>query len=172
MPFAEDGRGGGASANAAVHYSAGEGARVLIARLRAGMLLCLEAMLPELARDAARDGADVLVNLSNDAWFGRREAAELQLDVATLRAVENRRYLVRAAATGISAVIDPHGRTVVRGGFGTEETLDATVSPSITWTPWQHRGAAFCAWLAIVAAVVPSLVAAIRSTPLDERKLQ
>ncbi len=108
---------------------------------RAGMLLCLEAMLPELARDAARDGADVLVNLSNDAWFGRREAAELQLDVATLRAVENRRYLVRAAATGISAVIDPHGRTVVRGGFGTEEALDATVRPSITWTPWQHRGA-------------------------------
>ena len=74
-------------------------------------------------------------------------------------------------ATGISAVIDPHGRTVVRGGFGTEEALDATVRPSITWTPWQHRGAVLCAWLAIVAAAVPTLVAAIRSTPLDERKL-
>lgn len=171
VPFAEDGRAASASSRTSVHYRAGDGERVLVSRLRAGMLLCLEAMLPELARDAARDGADVLVNLSNDAWFGRREAAELQLDVATLRAVENRRYLVRAAATGISAVIDPHGRTLARSGFGTEETLDVIVHPSITRTPWQHRGDAL-AWLAIVAAAVSSLVAAIRSPMLDERKMQ
>lgn len=165
VPFAEDGRGG----TGAVHYSAGHGGHVLASRVRAGMLLCLEAMLPEVARDAVRDGAEVLVNLSNDAWFGRPEAAQLQLDIATLRAVESRRWLVRAAATGISAVIDPHGRTVARSGFGTTEALDATVRRSSATTPWQSRGA-LLAWLAIDAAAIASLAAATRSASPQDQK--
>lgn len=166
VPFAEDGRGGAG----AVRYAAGHGTHVLTSRVRAGVLLCLEAMLPELARDAVHDGADVLLNLSNDAWFGREDAAALQLDIATLRAVESRRYLVRAAATGISAVIDPHGRTLARSAFGSTEALDAVVHPSHAHTLYQRRGDA-PAWLLIAAALLASLRAAIRSAPtIDERK--
>ena len=97
------------------------------------------------------------------------EAAALQLDVATLRAVESRRWLVRAAATGISAVIDPHGRTVARGGFGTVAALDATIHRSTTSTPWQRRGA-LPAWLAIAAAAAASVAAATRPTSSRDQK--
>ena len=74
-------------------------------------------MFPDLVRQAVRQGAEVLVNLSNDAWFGDAAPARQQLEIATLRAVENRRYLVRAAATGFSAVVDPHGRTLAQSEF-------------------------------------------------------
>ena len=111
----------------------------------------------------------MLFNLSNDGWFGRPEAAQQQLDIATLRAVESRRYLVRAAATGISAVIDPHGRTLRQSGFGTHAVLDAIVHPSHARTPYQRWGDAL-AWLVIAAAALSSLRAALRSTPTNEER--
>ena len=173
VPFAEDGRVGGGGGVAA-RYTPGTGEPVLPARLlRAGVLICVEAMFPDLARGAVAAGAEVLVNLSNDAWFGRPEAAQQQLDIATLRAVESRRYLVRAAATGISAVIDPHGRTLRRSGFGTHEVLAATVHRSSTRTPYQRWGDAL-AWLVIAAAALASLAATLRSTPTvkEERNVR
>ena len=173
VPFAEDGRGVAAGSGTASHYTAGTGRRTVPARgLRAGVLLCFEAMFPDLARAATHDGADVLLNLSNDGWFGRAEAAQLQLDIATLRAVESRRFLVRAAATGISAVIDPHGRTLARSAFDTTESLDAVVHASHASTLYQRRGDV-PAWLLIAAALLVSLRAAIRSEPTtDERKIR
>lgn len=172
VPFAEDGRGAHAD-DTASRFAAGTGGSVLPTHgLRAGVLLCFEAMFPELARDAVRDGADVLLNLSNDAWFGREDAAALQLDVATLRAVESRRYLVRAAATGISAVIDPHGRTLARSAFGGTEAFDAVVHASHAH-PLYQRWSDAPAWLLIAAATIASLRAALRSrSAIDERKIR
>lgn len=145
VPFAED------------FYERGRGSSVLPATaLRTGALLCLEAMFPDLARRAVRQGAEVLVNLSNDAWFGRPESARHQLDIATLRAVENRRYLVRAAATGFSAVIDPHGRTLAQTEFDTHQVLNATVRAAHIRTPYQRWGDAF-AWLVIAGVVAATL---------------
>ncbi len=57
-------------------------------------------------------GAELLVNITNDAWYGRTSAPYQHLAMAVFRAVENRRYLVRAANTGITAVVDPRGRVV------------------------------------------------------------
>jgi len=173
VPFAEDGRGVARGNGSAPRHTAGTGTHVLATRdLRAGVLLCFEAMFPELARAATHDGADVLVNLSNDGWFGRAEAAQHQLDIATLRAVESRRFLVRAAATGISAVIDPHGRTLARSAFGATESLDAVVRPAHAHTLYQRWGDA-PAWLLIAIAGLGSLRAAIRSRPAtDERKIR
>lgn len=81
-----------------------------LGRVAMGMLICYESIFPELAQKRVNDGANVLVNLSNDAWFGRSAAPVQQLELAALRAVEQGRSLVRATNTGISAVVDSKGR--------------------------------------------------------------
>jgi apolipoprotein N-acyltransferase len=76
-----------------------------------GVLICFESIFPDLARREVDAGATLLVNITNDAWFGRSSAPWQHLAMAVLRAVENRRSLARAANTGISGFIDPAGRT-------------------------------------------------------------
>lgn len=75
-----------------------------------GMLICYEAIFSHLARSMVDNGAQLLVNITNDAWFGRTSAAYQHLSMAVFRCVETRRYMARAANTGISAFIDPSGR--------------------------------------------------------------
>lgn len=81
------------------------------ARLDIGMLICYESIFPELANERARH-ANLLVNISNDTWFGRSAAPLQHLYLSALRAVEQRRYLARCTNSGISAVIDDKGRIV------------------------------------------------------------
>lgn len=76
---------------------------------KAGMLICFESVFPELSRQWVLAGANILVNLTNDAWYGRSSAPYHSLAMAVLRAVETRRSLVRSANTGISAFIAPSG---------------------------------------------------------------
>lgn len=76
----------------------------------AGVLVCNEAMLPEVAADRVARGAVYLVNPSNDSWISDPQYTEQQFDIASLRAIEQRRYLVRASTAGPSALIDPLGR--------------------------------------------------------------
>jgi apolipoprotein N-acyltransferase len=78
---------------------------------RLGVLICFESIFPELARRKTAAGATLLINITNDAWFGRSSAPHQHLAMAAFRAVENRRSLARAANTGISGFIDPAGRT-------------------------------------------------------------
>ena len=75
-----------------------------------GVLICYEGIFPDLARRFVARGADFLVNITNDAWFGRSSAPYLHLVMEAMRAVENRVPLVRAANTGFSAVIDWDGQ--------------------------------------------------------------
>jgi apolipoprotein N-acyltransferase len=77
---------------------------------RFGTLICYEGIFPALTRRFVAGGADFLVNVTNDAWYGHTSAPYQHLAQATLRAVENRAPLVRAANTGISAVVDVDGR--------------------------------------------------------------
>jgi apolipoprotein N-acyltransferase len=79
---------------------------------RLGVFICYEAAFPDLVRQFAAQGANVLVNLSNDAYFGHSEAHQQHLLIARMRAVENRRFLIRSTNDGITAVIDPAGRIV------------------------------------------------------------
>ena len=74
-----------------------------------GILACNESMTGRPARTLVRKGAQVLVNLANDDWFDR-SGRRTQMRIASLRAVEMRRYLLRSAQTGITAVVDPYGR--------------------------------------------------------------
>ena len=75
-----------------------------------GVLICFESIFPKLARDWTYKGANLLVNITNDGWYGRSSAPWQHLSMAVFRAVENRRSLVRSANTGVSAFIDPLGR--------------------------------------------------------------
>lgn len=74
-----------------------------------GVLVCFEGIFPELARDYVRAGSHLLINITNDAWFGRSSAPAQHLAMTRFRAIENRIWVARAANTGISALIAPSG---------------------------------------------------------------
>ena len=83
-----------------------------IGAFKLGVLICYESIFPDLARQEVKAGANVLVNITNDAWYGRSSAPYQSFSMSILRAVETRRSLVRAANTGISAFVDPVGRVM------------------------------------------------------------
>ena len=76
--------------------------------------ICYEVVYPELNRLFVRDGSELLTTITNDAWFGRSSAAYQHFEQASMRAIEEGRYLVRAANTGVSGVVDPYGRVLDR----------------------------------------------------------
>ena len=76
--------------------------------------ICYEVTYPALAREAVRQGSEMLTTITNDAWYGESSAAFQHFEMAAMRAIEQGRYLARAANTGISGVIDPYGRVLVR----------------------------------------------------------
>ena len=75
-----------------------------------GTFICYEAIYPGEVRHFAADGANLLINISNDGWFGRSAAAEQHLRMARVRAVENRRWLLRVTNNGYTVSVDPYGR--------------------------------------------------------------
>jgi len=74
-----------------------------------GSLICYESLFPEEARGRVLGGAQVLVNVTNDAWYGMSPAAWQHFQAARMRAVETGRYVLRAANTGVTAIIQPDG---------------------------------------------------------------
>ena len=76
--------------------------------------ICYEVTYPWLAREAVRQGSEMLTTITNDAWYGESSAAFQHFEMAAMRAIEQGRYLARAANTGISGIIDPYGRVLVR----------------------------------------------------------
>ena len=76
--------------------------------------ICYEVTYPSLARDAVRQGSEMLTTITNDAWYGESSAAYQHFEMAMMRAIEEGRYLVRAANTGISGIVDPYGRVLIR----------------------------------------------------------
>ncbi len=79
-----------------------------------GVLICFEDIFSDLVRGFINQGADFMLNITNDAWFGRSPEAYQHLQASVFRAVENRVNIVRAANTGVSCFIDPYGRVIDR----------------------------------------------------------
>ena len=128
--------------------------------LSLGVLICFEAIFPELARDLSREGANLLINITNDAWFGMTSAPYQHLGMAVFRAVENHRPMIRAANTGFSAFIGPQGEIQLRSGLFSEEVIERTVSlagPSKTFYTRHGDLFALVVSLAAAGAVILSL---------------
>jgi apolipoprotein N-acyltransferase len=104
--------------------AAGEEIRPLSSlHLLVGVYICYESVFPQVPRTMARKGAQVLSNISNDAWYGRGPGAEQHFLMGSMRAIETRRYILRAGNDGITAVIDPMGRMLQDLPRGIEGTL-------------------------------------------------
>ncbi|MFO7785298.1 MAG: apolipoprotein N-acyltransferase [Thermodesulfobacteriota bacterium] len=124
-------------------------------RYAAGVLICYEAIFPHLARRQVEEGADILVNLTNDAWFGQTSAPFQHLSMSVFRAVETRLPLVRAANTGISAFVDPKGRIIRKGGLFREAVLVSDILPSEQGsTFYADYGHLFPLFLLVVISVI------------------
>ena len=87
-----------------------------------GVLICYESIFENLARQLRRDGAAFLLNVTNDAWFGRTSAPYQHMSHLVMRAIENRVGIARAANSGISGWIDPTGRIHEPSGLYEEQT--------------------------------------------------
>ena len=89
--------------------------------------ICYEIIYPALARSFVRQGSELLTTITNDAWYGRTAAPHQHFQQATMRAIEQGRYLVRAANTGISGVVDPYGRVLARSALFETMTMTEEV---------------------------------------------
>ena len=107
-------------------FAAGSVPRMLQAgTVTIGPMICFESIFPSISWDLCERGAQVVVVITNDAWFGRTAAAEQHRQIAVLRAVETGRWVLRGASTGISAIIAPDGRIVAEAGLYEREVLSA-----------------------------------------------
>ncbi|HVM96021.1 MAG TPA: apolipoprotein N-acyltransferase [Candidatus Acidoferrales bacterium] len=109
----------------------------------AGVVICNEVMFGEIAAERVRHGANFLATLTNDAWLGDRMYAEQAFDMARMRAIEQRRYLVRASMSGPSAVVDPTGRILERTQTDSRATLNGAIEPRREVTFYARYGDVF-----------------------------
>ncbi len=118
-----------------------------------GVFICYEAIYPGEIREFAADGANLLINISNDGWFGKSAAAEQHLRMARVRAVENRRWVLRVTNSGITAAIDPYGRIYesiprdVRGAIDLPYDFRTDATLYVRFGDW-------FAWLCVIVSVI------------------
>lgn len=124
---------------------------------RFGTLICYEAIFPDQVREFTVRGADLIVNITNDAWYGRTSAPYQHLAMAAFRAVENGKYLVRAANTGITAVVDPRGRIVEQTALFEPAVVVREVPIALGQTFYARHGDLF-GWTCFGLAAAVSLI--------------
>jgi apolipoprotein N-acyltransferase len=125
----------------------------LAGKLRYGPAICYEVVFPQIPREQILNGADVLVTITNDAWYDGTAAPKQHLWQARLRAIEGDRYLLRAGTTGISAFIDPTGRVIESLPMDREGIIYATFQARTDLTPYVRFGDWF-AWAAMVVVLM------------------
>ncbi len=110
--------------------------------LAIGTAICYETIYPSLARREVADGANLLATISNDSWYGRAGAQEQHFAGAVLRSAENGRYLLRAAITGISGIVDDRGRILSESRPNERVLMRGTVrleTERTAWSRWGYR---------------------------------
>jgi apolipoprotein N-acyltransferase len=140
-----------------------EGDRIVmlpVAGHTASTAICYEVVYPNLAREATRAGSELLTTITNDAWFGRSSAAWQHFEMASLRAIEQGRYLARSANTGISGIVDPYGRVLARSALFEQAVLTGDVRFLTSRTIYARTGDAFV--YACILATLAALVLTIR----------
>jgi apolipoprotein N-acyltransferase len=124
--------------------------------------ICYEAIFPNEVRRFTQAGAQLFINISDDGWFGGSGAPEQHLAMARVRAVENRRWLLRATNTGVTVSVDPYGRIVARLPANTRGELDAPYGFRSGLTPYARWGD-WLPWLCVLAVLVLVLDTARRT---------
>ena len=126
-----------------------------------GVLICYEIIFPDLTRRFVKQGAGFLVNITNDAWFGNTGAPYQHFSMAVVRAIENKRWIARAANTGISGLISPTGEIQAASAIFTEASLIGKIRPLQATTFYTRYGDVF-ALLICAAAFALAASAALK----------
>lgn len=132
-------------------------------------LVCYEDVVPYLARAATRTGALLLINQTNDAWFGDTVAPYQHHMIASFRAIENRRYLLRSTNTGLTAAVDPLGRTLAQLLPYTESVLPMEVS-LINYRSTFTTLPIYLMWLALATVTAFGVIVVVLKIPSKIRK--
>jgi apolipoprotein N-acyltransferase len=139
-------------------FSAGDSAVLLpVDGRRISVAICYEIVYPDLVRRFVAEGSELLTTITNDAWFGETAAPHQHFAQASLRAIENGRFLVRAANTGVSGVVDPYGRVAARSDLFEPAVIVTPVVFQTATTVYTRIGDLF-AYLATVLVAALLLV--------------
>ena len=145
-------------------FQAGKkGETLLWGNTRLGILICFEIIFPDLSRIATDHGARLLINLTNDAWYGKTSAPYQHFSMSIFRAVENRRALVRSANTGISGFIDPVGKSYGETDIYIHATSTQSVALLKTKSLYTRFGDVF-AWICIAVTVLLAGIGSLKRT--------
>ncbi len=129
-----------------------------------GVIVCIESIYPEMVRDLVNNGADLLCIITNDAWYNGTTGPGQHFDIARMRAIEQRRTVIRCANSGITGAIDATGRTIKTIPPMTKGSCNVSVRTSSRRTVYASLGdvlppaALFVAVLAFILARFPSLI--------------
>ncbi len=117
-------------------------------------VICFEAAFPELVRGFFTDGGDLIINITNDGWFGKTTGPLQHFDIALVRAIENRRPLIRVANTGISAIVDQKGRIIDRLGLFKRGTISENLEVKSISSFYVKYGDVFSYICLMVSAII------------------
>jgi apolipoprotein N-acyltransferase len=131
-----------------------------------GIFICYESIFPDEIRQFAKNGAQVLINISNDGWYGDSGAYAQHLNQARMRAIENDRWLLRDTNTGVTAAIDPLGRITQSAPRKVRTALTANYSLISDTTFYTRHGD----WLAYACAIISLIAIAVSLTPVKGRR--
>jgi apolipoprotein N-acyltransferase len=133
-------------------FSSGKDYKILeIGGHPANAIICFEAVFPNLVRRFVRQGSQLIVNLTNDGWYGNSSAPYQHFAIARMRAVENRRFLIRAANSGISAIVKPSGGIEMSTGLQQEAVGEGRFAFLDEMTPYTRYGDVFVFLCAIIS---------------------
>ncbi len=118
---------------------------------KAGVSICYEMIFPDLIRQAVKNGANFLVNITNDAWFGKSAASYQHMSMGALRAVENRVPIVRAANTGISGTIEATGKLRDETKLFVEDFRITLIAPATEKKTFYSLNGDVFSWLCLLA---------------------
>jgi len=119
-----------------------------------GVLVCYEAIFADLGRRHVNSGSRILVNITNDAWFGRSSAPYQHLAMAVFRAVETRTPLIRAANTGITSIVDRNGHIRGMTSLFKEAIMVGEVQPGSADSPYLRIGDLFARCCLVLTVVI------------------
>lgn len=125
---------------------------------RLGMFICYESIFPDEVRQGPLQGAQVLVNISNDGWYGDSGAWKQHLQQTQMRAIENERWLLAATNTGMTASVDPYGRIVTATERKIRTALAAPYALSSSTSFYTRHGD----WFAYLCAIISTGVVVMR----------